>query len=187
MIKIDFTEEEVAELESERLHYPNPKVQKKIEAIYLKSHNLPHKLISKICNISSVTLSSYLKQYSDGGIEHLKINLHKGRKNQLKEHRQTLEEYFTENPPHSTKEAAKVIEEKTGIKRGLTQVREFLKKHKFKYRKTAIVPGKAINKEFINEQELFKKEELEPVLDEGKNGRREVFLWMPPTSYTSLS
>ena len=69
----------------------------------------------------------------------------------------------------------------------MTQVREFLKKHKFKYRKTAIVPGKAINKEFINEQELFKKEELEPVLDEAKNGRREVFLWMPPTSYSSLS
>ena len=187
MIKIEFTEEEIAELEYERFHYPNPKVQRKMEAVYLKSYDLSHKMIANICKISSVTLTSYLKQYSEGGIERLKLNLHKGKENELEEHAQSLEEYFVKNPPHSTKEAAKVIEEKTGIKRGLTQVREFLKKHDFKYRKTAVVPGKAINEEFINEQERFKEEELEPVLNEARNGEREVFLWMPPTSYMGHS
>ena len=37
MIKIEFSAEEVDALELERYHHPDPKVQKKMEALYLKS------------------------------------------------------------------------------------------------------------------------------------------------------
>ena len=187
MIKIEFKESDIEKLEWERYNHPNPNVQRKMEVLYLKSQNLPHQMISKLCNISSVTLTTYVKQYRDGGIDRLKLRVHKGKTNELNSHAESLEKYFTDNPPTSTKEALKVILDRTGIKRGITQVRDFLKRNGFKYRKTAAIPGKAIDDEFIAKQNDFKVNKLEPILNEAKAGIREIFLWMPPTSYKDHS
>ena len=184
MIKIIFSEKEIDELEYERYSYPDPKVQRKMEVVYLKSQNIEHQVICHLCRISSVTLVEYLKQYIEGRIKRLKLNLYRGKKNELTEHQDSLEEYFNENPPRSTKEAKNIIEERTGIKRGMTQVRVFLKRIGFKYRKVGTIPGKSVDDEKIAEQEAFKKEELIPRLNEAKNGNRDIFLWMPLTSST---
>jgi hypothetical protein len=72
MIKIEFTPEEIDALELERYHHPNPKVQKKMEVLYLKSQQLAHQEICRLCRISEPTLVTYLKHYQAGGIEQLK-------------------------------------------------------------------------------------------------------------------
>ena len=182
MIKIKFKQSDIDKLEWERYNHPNPNVQRKMEALYLKSQNLPHKTIARLCNISSVTLTTYLKQYRDGGIDRLKLRLHKGKINEINNHRELLVQYFVDNPPSSTKEALKIILEQTGIKRSITQVREFLKRNGFSYRKTAAIPGKAIDDDFIAKQTEFKENKLDPILDEAKMGTREVFFWMQSTS-----
>lgn len=187
MIKIEFTENDIKELEWARYNHPNPNVQLKMEVLCLKSQGLPHKMIARLCKISTVTLTEYLKQYRTSGIDRLKLRVHAGQASKLNDHIESLEKYFIENPPASVNEARQYILEKTGIKRGLTQVREFLKKNGFKYRKTAVIPGKAIDDDFIAKQNEFKKSELEPVLNEAKKGAREVFLWMPPTLYKDRS
>ena len=184
MIRIKFTDGQIDELEHERFYYPEPRVQRKIEALYLKSHNMPHKIISRICRISNVTLIEYFEQYIEGGLDALKLNLYKGKKNSLAPHVKSLEHCLREKPPRSAKEAQAVIEDKTGIKRCLTQVREFLTGIGFKYRKVGSVPKKASTEEKIMEQERFIKEEIEPRLRESRQNRRDFFLWMPPTSST---
>lgn len=184
MIRISFNEDEISELEYERFHYPDPKVQRKMEALYLKSQNIKHQSICSLCRISSVTLVEYFRQYIDGGIERLKLNLYKGKSNELSQYRESLEFFFNANPPKSTKEAKTIIKERTGIKRGMTQVRIFLKRMGFKYRKVGTIPGKAVDDEKITEQEKFKNEQLIPRLNEAKNGARDIFLWMPPISST---
>lgn len=72
MIQIEFTSEEVDALELERYQHPDPKVQKKMEALYLKSQQLAHQEICRLCRIAEPTLVAYLKQYQEGGIEQLK-------------------------------------------------------------------------------------------------------------------
>jgi hypothetical protein len=57
MIKIEFTTDEIEKLNYERYHYPHPKVQKKMEALYLKSQGLPHNQILRLCHISESTLT----------------------------------------------------------------------------------------------------------------------------------
>jgi hypothetical protein len=47
MIKIEFTPEEVDLLESERYRHPDPRVQKKMEAVYLKSQEIAHQEICR--------------------------------------------------------------------------------------------------------------------------------------------
>ena len=184
MINFEFSDQEIDELEHNRYNFPDPKVQRKMEAVYLKSQGLSHSLICHLCKISRVTLVKYLKQYQLGGVERLKQNLYKGKVNELDPHKETLERVLTMNPAHTTKEAAQIIEDHTGIKRGLTQVRIFLKRIGFKYRKTAAIPGKAATSDLVKQQEEFKENKLEPVLEEAKKGERDVFFWMPPTLYT---
>ena len=48
MIQITFTKEEIDELHYERFHHPHPRVQRKMEALYLKSQKYAHKEITKL-------------------------------------------------------------------------------------------------------------------------------------------
>ncbi len=48
MIYLEFSEEEKQSLYYERFHHPHPRVQRKMEALWLKSQKLPHHQISKL-------------------------------------------------------------------------------------------------------------------------------------------
>ena len=45
MIKIEFTEGAIQALNYERYHHPHPRVQRKMEALWLKSQGEPHNKI----------------------------------------------------------------------------------------------------------------------------------------------
>src|SRR4051794_24941030 len=143
MIAIDFTPQDIDALHFERFHHPHPRVQLKMEAVYLKSQGLPHREICRLARISENTLRAYLRQYQEGGAERLKQTDWDRPASDLSEHREALEEHFRNNPPRSTAQAAADIERITGIRRGLTQVRKFLKGMGLAFRKLGIIPAKA--------------------------------------------
>jgi transposase len=175
MIKINFTPEEINALDHERYHHPHPRVQKKMEALYLKSQGVKHKDICRLCQISKTTLALYLKQYQEGGIDRLKELGYKGHPSELREHASSLEEYFKNHPPRTVAEAQAAIENLTGIKRSPTQVRAFMKRLGLSCRKVGQIPAKATTPDKIKEQEEFKEQKLEPRLEEAKEGKRVVF------------
>ncbi|MGE0084227.1 MAG: IS630 family transposase [Desulfococcaceae bacterium] len=171
MINFEFTKEEIEALSYERFHHPHPRVQRKMEAVFLKSHNLPHQDICCFADISGNTLRSYLKDYQEGGINKLKeINFYKPQ-SEMTEYKSSIEAYFKEHPPASIKEAMAKIEELTGIHRSENRVREFLESIGLKRRKVGMIPAKADP----DKQEVFLKNELEPRISEAKEGKRAVF------------
>jgi transposase len=174
VIQIEFTPEDIEALEYERYHHPDPKAQKKMEVLYLKSQGVEHQEICRLCRISKTTLTTYLKQYQEGGIERLKEFGYVGSSSELDEHATTLEAYFKEHPPRTTAEAQQVIKEQTGIERSPTQIQAFMKRLGMKCRKVGYVPGRAANPDKQAEQEAFKTQQLEPRLEEAKAGSRVV-------------
>ena len=72
MIKIEFTEEEMHALNYEGYNPPHPRVQRKMEVLWLKSQKLSHKEICRVTGISPNTLRCYLRAYQRGGIGALK-------------------------------------------------------------------------------------------------------------------
>ena len=143
MIRIDFNNEEIEALKYERYYHPHPAVRRKMEALLLKSQKLPHKQICQIAGITGNTLRGYIQMYIEGGINKLKeINFYR-QQSKLLEHRKTIENYFREYPPSTIKEAMSKIEELTGIKRGATQTRNFLKTIGMRLLKVGVVPSKA--------------------------------------------
>ena len=171
MIKIEFTEEAMKALKYERYHHPHPRVQRKMEALWLKSQNISHEEICQLTGISPNTLVEYLRKYQECGIEGLKeVNFYQPQ-SELRGHTTTIEDYFREHPPTSVKEAMAKVEELTGIKRSENRVRVFLKSIGMAPRKVGMIPAKADSEG----QERFIKEELEPRLEEAESGKRVVF------------
>lgn len=127
--QIAFTPEIIETLNYERYHHPVPLVQRRMETLWLKSHDLPHALIAKLAGVSENTIRDYFQLFAEGGVDQLKqVDFYRP-ESDLVEHTTSLEAYFHEHPPASIKEAQHRIETLTGIKRGETQVAEFLKKN----------------------------------------------------------
>ncbi len=99
-----------------------------MEVLWLKSRGLTHTEIARLTDLSRRTVQRYLGEYLEGGVAALRhVEFHRPQSD-LATHARALEDYFLENPPRTAREAQRVIEELTGLKRGLTQVRAFLKK-----------------------------------------------------------
>ncbi len=127
--RLEFTSEIREALNYERYHHPVPLVQRRMEVLWLKSHDLPHALIAKLAGITENTVRDYFRLYLEGGVEKLKeVDFYRP-ESQLVLHTTSLEAYFREHPPATIKEAQSEIETLTGIRRSETQVAEFLKKN----------------------------------------------------------
>ena len=170
MIPTDFTPEDIDALHHERFHHPHPRVQEKMEAVYLKSQGLLHKEVCRLSRISENTLRSYLGQFREGGVERLKRLDFAVPRSEMADHREELEDYFRKNPPRSTGEAAAAIERITGIRRGPTQVRKFLTGMGLKGRKLGMIPAKAD----ADAQRKSLDEKLWPRLRQARRLRRVV-------------
>ena len=128
MNNISISPEDNMIIKSLRFNHPHPRVQLRMEVLWLKSCKiLSHKQICEITDISPNTLRSYIRMYKEGGIDNLcKVNFNRPQST-LVEHKISLEKYFRENPVASISEAINIIEKQTGIQRKPTQVRKFLK------------------------------------------------------------
>lgn len=73
MIKLEFSQAQAEALNYERYHHPHPRVQRKMEALWLKSQGLRHQEICRLTGIGSTTLTGYLRAYQQGGLEALKF------------------------------------------------------------------------------------------------------------------
>lgn len=171
MSGLKFTEEDRKILNHERFHHPHPRVQLKMEVLWLKSQNLPLKLICKLADVSPNTFRTYCEQYQSGGVEKLKeINFNQP-KSELESHQTTIRQYLELNPPANINQAAQQIENLTGIKRSPSQIRKFLKSIGMRCLKVGAIPAKADP----DEQEEYKRDKLEPRLEEARQGVRAVF------------
>ena len=175
---ITFSAEDRKALAHDRYHHPDPRVQRRMEVLWLKSHGLGHDQIAAYADVSRRTVQRYLDQYLEGGLPRLRRRQWQHPHSALADHQDSLEDYFLKHPVRSAKQARALIEQQTGVRRGLSQVRHFLK-HRLglRWRKTGAipVPPKKTVEEHAREQAAFVQEKLGPRLDQARRGRRQVY------------
>lgn len=118
-----------AALNSERSPHPIPLGQRRREALWVKSHGLPHGQSAQLVGITENTLREYCQLSCEGGVDGLKAVASQGPVSALPAHYPSLEAYFRAQSSAPIKEAQPVLEGLTGSKRSESQVREFLKKN----------------------------------------------------------
>lgn len=128
-IRLQLTPEILEEIHYHRYNHPAPLVQRRMEALWLKGHDLPHAQIAELVGVTENTIRDYFELYQQGGVEKLKELNYYVPASKLNPHVTSLEAHFRDNPPASIKEAQSEIEAITGVKRSETQIAEFLKKN----------------------------------------------------------
>lgn len=123
-----FRPEVVEEIRHDRYHHPHPRVQRKMEVLWLKSQGLTHGQIATLADVSRRSVQRFLDEFEQGGLPRIRQLSWQGKHCELDDHRDSLEDYFLAHPPHSAHQAQQDIERLTGIRRSLSQVRAFLKK-----------------------------------------------------------
>ena len=107
MLQVNIKEEDKAVFAHERYEHVHPRVCQRMDALHLKSKGLSNHQICAILGICNNTLLGYYKMYQAYGIEGLReLNFHRPQ-SQLVLYKDSLEEYFTKNPPSSIGEATK--------------------------------------------------------------------------------
>ena len=109
--------------------------------------------------------------YCAGGLERLKTLPFYSPTSELDAHRALLKEELEARPSPSINEAAERIERLPGIRRSPTQVRAFLESLGVKRLKVGQIPAKADPQQ----QAEFLEKELQPRLEEARQGQRHVF------------
>jgi transposase len=129
MPRLTFSKDDQQALLQERYEHPHPRVQQRMEVLWLLSQGLVYAEAARLAGVSEATVDRYVARYRQGGLDALR-QLHWGKSptSELLAHRDSLEESFRRNPPHTVAEACQRIKDETGIERGPTQVRAFLKR-----------------------------------------------------------
>lgn len=122
-----FPETVVEAIARDRYRHPDPRVQERMEILWLKSKNEPHGRIAELANVSRSTVQRVLRIFAAKGLGGVRSFGWKGQPSALTPHRATIEEEFRKHPPHTAHEAARRIEERTGVRRKVSRVRKFLK------------------------------------------------------------
>ena len=126
---VEFAEDDQRVFAEERFSHPHPRVQRRMEVLWLVSQRLGYDQVARLAGVSSATVERYVVIYRDQGLEGLRIFQWANPPSALVEHRESLENSFREQPPHTVAEARQRIKDATGLDRGLTQVRAFLKEY----------------------------------------------------------
>ena len=122
-----FPQAVVEQIAHARYHHPDPRVQERMEILWLKSKSEPHGRIAELAHVSRSTVQRTLRIYAARGLDGIRSFGWKGQPSALTPHAATIEEAFRQHPPHTAHEAARRIEELTGVRRKVSRVRKFLK------------------------------------------------------------
>ena len=171
-LKFNLSETEIEKLNYERYAYPDPMVQKRILAVYLKATlGWNNSIIGQIVGLHYNAVGEWINAYKEKGFKALLSNNYGSKKSKLENHADSVLKSFQIQPPMTSTEAAGRIREMTGINRSSQQVRAFMKRHGLKFIKCGHIPAKADN----DKQHQWVETELKPVIEAAQ--KEEVHLF----------
>ena len=124
-----FKPDVLAQLSTERFEHPSPIVQRRMEVLWLIGNGETQERTAQLAGVSEATVARHIALFRKQGLDGLRTLDWHIPTSELAKHQATLENEFRERPPHTIAEALTRIQELTGVRRGETQVRKFLKKN----------------------------------------------------------
>ncbi len=143
MLPLNATDEQIQALRYERFHHPHPRVQKKMEVVFLRASGLSVAEVCRLTDVSRNTYRAYLRDFQQGGIEGLKRFDCTGMVSDLDSHADAIIDSLVERPVRTLAHARQRIIELTWIERSNEQVRKLLRCNSLKPLKVVSMPAKA--------------------------------------------
>ena len=148
-------------------------VRKRLNVLWLTTKISNAAEIAELAGVSLRSVYDFINLYKTSGIDGLMETNYRKPQSELMDYADIIKAELEANPPRTVKEASGKIKSLTGIKRSLTQIREFLYKIGMKIIKPTKVPmgkNETSIEEKIKKQKDFVEEKLEPLIQKAKNG-----------------
>lgn len=169
---LQLSEAELQALTYEMLQTKSSQLFKRLSCIRLKAMlNLSYEDISLYCGLHPGTVGKYIRAYRREGLEGLMATHYAVNVSELDQHASEIIADFDQTPPVSIAEAGHRIKGICELERSPTQIRAFMTRHAFKYRKLGHIPAKADPEK----QQAFIDQKLEPHYQEAQKGERHLF------------
>ena len=139
-LRIHLTEEQQQVVNEERTAHPNPRVREKMLALWLLHNRLTREKAARVVGISRATIQRYVAAFREGGLEGLRRWDPNRPVSEMASYRELIRESFEKQPVCTMAEACERIFQLTGLRRGPTQVRRFLKGMGLKFLRVRPIP-----------------------------------------------
>lgn len=138
--RVTLTDDEQRIVREERESHPQPHVRRKMLVLWSLHCGLKRRQAAKVASVGLATAERYVAAYRDGGLDGLRRWNVQGPVSDLAAWRDTIRESFERRPVSTIAEACVRIEQLTGMRRGQTQVRRFLKGLGLKWQRVRAIP-----------------------------------------------
>lgn len=138
--RVSLGEDERQIVNEERESHPESHVRRKMLVLWSLHCGLKREQAAKLAGVGLATVQRYVAAYRDGGLSGLRQWNVQGPVSDLESFRDAIRESFEQQPASTVAEACERIEKLTGLRRGLTQVRRFLKGLGLKWQRIRAIP-----------------------------------------------
>jgi transposase len=138
--RVRLTEDEQRIVNEERVSHPNLRVREKMLVLWLLHCGAKREKAAEIAGVGRATVQRYVAAFRNGGLDGLRQWSPHRPLSEMAAYREVIRESFEKQPARTVAEACERIFQLTGLRRGPSQVRKFLKDMGLKFQRVRMIP-----------------------------------------------
>ena len=139
-LRVQLTEEEQSIVNEERTSHPHERIRERMLVLWLLHKGVTRQKAAEIVGVGRATVQRYVAAFRDGGLDGLRRWDPNRPESEMAAYRALIRESFEKQPVRTVAEACDRIFQLTGLRRGPSQVRKFLKNMGLKFQRVRMVP-----------------------------------------------
>jgi transposase len=139
-LRIQLTEEQQRIVDEERSCHPNLRVREKMLVLWLLHNGVTRAKAAEIVGVGRATVQRYVVAFREGGLDGLRRWDPNRPVSEMAAYRDLIRESFENQPATTVAEACGRIFQLTGLRRGPSQVRKFMKDLGMKWQSVRAIP-----------------------------------------------
>ena len=139
-LRIQLTEEQQQVVDEERSSHPNLRVREKMLVLWLLHNGVTRRKAAEIVGVGRATVQRYVVTFREGGLDGLRRCNQNRPKSEMVAYRELIRHSFESQPARTVAEAGERIFQLTGLRRGPSQVRKFVKDLGMKWQSVRAIP-----------------------------------------------
>ena len=138
--RVQLTKEQQRVVNEERTFHPNPRVRERMLVLLLLHNGFTRQQAAQVVAVGRATVQRYVAAFRDGGLDGLRQWNVNRPVSEMAAYRELIRESFEKQPVCTVAEAGERIFQLTGLRRGPSQVRKFLKDMGLKFQRVRMIP-----------------------------------------------
>jgi transposase len=139
-LRVRLSEEQQRVVNEDRACHPHPRVREKMLVLWLLHNGVTRQKTAEIVGVGRATVQRYVAAFREGGVDGLRQWNVPRPVSEMAAFRELIRESFEKQPARTVAEACDRIFHLTGLRRGPSQVRQFLKDMGLKFLRVRPIP-----------------------------------------------